>query len=113
MLHRKRCFSVADVASAEELAEKLVEHVWCLCTGFRFGGYLYLNDSLSPDGAQEFAIVRESDRVQVESITFGWCNHDQALRHIENITAGRYHENYGPVANPIEPSTSHRCPACA
>ncbi len=113
MLHRRRRFSVADVASAEELATTLTEHVWTLCTGFRFGGYLYLNDSLSPDGAQEYAVVRESDRIQVESITFGWCTHDRALRHIENIAAGLRHENYGRVANPIEPAASHRCPACA
>jgi len=113
MFHSRRRFSVADVTSAEELATKLTEHVWTLCTGFRFGGHLYLNDALSPDGAQEYAIVRESDRVQVESITFGWCTHDRALRHIENITAGRCHESYGLVANPIEPSISHRCPACA
>jgi hypothetical protein len=113
MFHCRRRFSVADVASAEELATKLTEQVWTLCTGFRFGGYLFLNDSLSPDGAQEYAVVRESDSVQVESITFGWCTRDRALRLIENIVAGRCHESYGCATNPIEPSASHRCPACA
>jgi hypothetical protein len=39
MLHRSRCFVVVDVYTAEALAEKLTEHTWCVCIGFRLGGY--------------------------------------------------------------------------
>lgn len=68
MLHRGRVHTVTEVASAEELAAMLVERSWTLCTGFRHAGLLFLNDSTGPDGAQEYAVVRNGR--QVESITF-------------------------------------------
>lgn len=60
MLHKNRRWCVTPVASAEELAEKLTEMTWCGCSGFRLGGYLWLNDATSPDGAQEFAVYAGS-----------------------------------------------------
>jgi hypothetical protein len=36
----------------------LTETSWFCCTGFELDGYRYLNDSTSPDGAQEFAVVK-------------------------------------------------------
>ena len=59
MFHNKRVWCVSPVASAEELARKLTETTWCCCTAFALGDYLWLNDSTSPDGAQEFAIYAE------------------------------------------------------
>jgi hypothetical protein len=58
MIHAKRRFTVIDIATAEELADKLTNYSWCGCNGFRFNGLLLLNDSFSGDGAQEYAIVR-------------------------------------------------------
>jgi hypothetical protein len=77
MFHRGRTHRVAEIETAAELAERLVEHTWTLCTGFRHGGLLWLNDSTGPDGAQEFAVVREGR--QIESITFSWCSRAEAL----------------------------------
>ena len=86
MLHSKRVWCVSEVAAAEELARKLTEPTWCCCTAFSVKGYpqyVWLNDSTSPDGAQEFAVCRaamdNSDLRQLESITFGWCDYEQAL----------------------------------
>ena len=45
MLHTSRIWTIADVQTEEELAEKLTEHTWCTCSGFRLGGYLFLNDA--------------------------------------------------------------------
>lgn len=80
MIHKTRRWKITDVVSVGELAEKLIHHSWCLCTGFRvvIGGsdgmprteLLALNDAFSEDGAQEFAILRNG--VQVESLTVGW-----------------------------------------
>jgi hypothetical protein len=67
MLHATRLFQVGPVATAEELAEKLVDHRWTLCTGFQFAGMLFLNDSGSEDSPQEYAVIR--DGRQIESIT--------------------------------------------
>ena len=56
MLHQKRIFGVGDIEGIEELAEKLTETTWTLCTGFRFQGLLFLNDSFTEDSAQEYAV---------------------------------------------------------
>lgn len=85
--HPNRAWGVADVETAEELAEKLTQHSWTLCSAFRLGGYLFLNDALSEDGAQEYCVVRESDGATVESITMSWCTEERALHHIRTILA--------------------------
>jgi hypothetical protein len=120
MLHRNRVWCVTPADSAESLASMLTETTWCSCAGFALGGYLFLNDSTGPDGAQEYAIVKRDGGhgrpVQIESITFGWCTEAQALEHIRAIVAGRYdrsdfsHE----VALTIETPEQHgRCSHCA
>jgi hypothetical protein len=72
MLHKNRVWQVKDLA-AEALAGELQRCTWCGCQGFRAGGVLWLNDSTSPDGGQEFAVVRESTGRQFESVTVNWC----------------------------------------
>lgn len=79
MWHKQRRFQITDVLTDDELAEKLREHTWTLCTGFRFGASLWLNDSFSEDSAQEYAVVREADGAQLETITVSWCT-AEALR---------------------------------
>jgi hypothetical protein len=39
MLHKRGYWSVTPVANPEELAIKLTEYAWTLCTGFSLGGY--------------------------------------------------------------------------
>jgi len=102
MYHETRRWSVQPVSSAEELADKLLNHSWCGCCGFEWDGFLWLNDSTSSDAAQEYAVVRKlvdrSDEYrQVESITVSWCNQQQLLEHIRQI----YH---GEQASPVESS---------
>src|SRR5947209_8470312 len=98
MMHGKRRWCVSTVASPEELAEKLTGHTWTLCTGFCVTGheqYLFLNDATHEDGAGEVAIVRgglAGHWVQIESITFSWCQQTKALEYIRGILAGDYDE---------------------
>jgi hypothetical protein len=108
------------VASAEELAEKLVNTTWCGCTGFELGDYLFLNDSTSPDGAQEYAVVKkdggQGKAVQIESITFSWCHEPMALAYIRDTVAGRYDRR--PFAREVQlvlesPEQHGRCLHCA
>ena len=61
MIHKNRCFGVGNVQTIEELAEKLTTATWTLCTGFRFQGLLFLNDSFTEESAQEYAVIREAD----------------------------------------------------
>ena len=70
--HTRR-WRITDVDNAEELATAIMEFATHhLCAGFRCQGILWLNDSSSPDTyiVQEWAVVREKDRLQCESISF-------------------------------------------
>lgn len=118
-MHQKRRWYVQPVSSAEDLAEKLTEHSWTLCTGFHLGGYLFLNDATSENGAQEYAVLKplsEGGHVQVESITFSWCTRDQALELIREVLAGKFDAEaaFGPVFPALDTPEAHgRCPLCA
>jgi hypothetical protein len=91
-MHARR-WCVGVVRDAEELAHRLIGRTWTLCTGFELDGYLFLNDSTSEDGAQEYAILKRpvdpgGPFVQVESIAFGWCSPAQALEYVRAAIAG-------------------------
>lgn len=94
MLHSKRIWSVTAVETPMDLAQKLTQFTWTGCQAMELQGYLFANDSTSPDGAQEYAILKphEDGRelVQIESITFSWCKEDRALELIEQICAGKF-----------------------
>lgn len=120
MMHKKRTWSVSQVASVDELADKLVNHTWTTCSGFYVAGhseYYFLNDSTSEDGAAEFAVVRTdggSTFKQVESITFSWCTVEKAREYILRALAGEFDAdgwNCGVLL--IDASPQHRCHACA
>lgn len=90
MMNDHRAFRVVDVDTARELAENLSTpgRTWCLCAAFRYKGLLFLNDAFSEDGAQEYAVVRESDNQQIESITFSWISIAEAQDSIEELETG-------------------------
>ncbi|MFO0849937.1 MAG: hypothetical protein U0871_15485 [Gemmataceae bacterium] len=117
-MHGRRTFCVYPVETADELAEKLTAHTWTLCTAFRLLDYLFLNDSTSEDGAQEYAVVRaptdDGPAVQVESITFGWCDRAKAADYIRRTLAGEIDADARPLTMRLEPPATHgRCGHCA
>jgi hypothetical protein len=120
MLHAKRVWSVSRVESAEDLARKLTTITWTCCTAFELGNYLWLNDATSPDGAQEFAVVKRvgphGRPLQVESVTFSWCDEATGLEHILRTLRGEDDDN--DFAHEVSPSlqtpAEHgRCCHCA
>lgn len=120
MFHADRVWCVAEATSAEELARQLTETTNCCCTAFALGNYLFLNDSTSPDGAQEYAVVKRLGRRgrldQIESITFSWCDVAGALRYIREALAGHYdrHDFRREVAPVLQTPEQHgRCAHCA
>jgi len=115
MLHTKRIWTIGNEQSEEELAVKLVDHTWCTCNGFRLKGYLFLNDTTCSDGAQEYAVIKESTGAQMESITFSWCSYYRALQLICEIVAGRYDDaRYWKMPHGrIDTNPNHCCTACA
>jgi hypothetical protein len=119
MLHENRAWRVIDVDSAESLALKLTDHIWCGCTAFRLGEYYWLNDATSPDGAQEYAVVKRTVShkfIQIESITFSWCDFERAQQFIDLTLQGDFDSSdwCRSVQPLIEPPEQHgRCQLCA
>lgn len=70
------------------LAKKLRVGSWTACTGFRCGKVLWLSDATGPEGAQEYAVVRESDLQQIESITVSWCRPERLLAYARRLYSG-------------------------
>jgi hypothetical protein len=67
MRHAHRGFHRVKVESVSQLGDDFKQSRWTLCTGFAFQGLVFLNESVSEDGAQEYAVVR-GER-QMESLT--------------------------------------------
>jgi hypothetical protein len=120
MFHHDRVWCVTAAASAEDLARKLTEITWTCCTAFELGGYLWLNDATSPDGGQEYSVLKRfgpgGRPLQVESITFSWCDHATALEYIQRTLRGEDDENS--FAREVEPHLQKpaehgRCHHCA
>ena len=109
MLHQNRMFGVIAVQSVGELVENLTEHTWTLCTGFSLEGLLFLNDSFSEDGAQEYAVVR--DGRQIESLTVSWMSRAEAWTDVDWLVRGGGGD-YGAVDIQMEPIEGHRCGLC-
>ena len=85
MFHNRRIWTLADIDSPCELAEKLTQQTLVLCQGFRWHGLLLLNDSLSEDGAQEYAVVDEATGFQLDSLTVSWMTPERLLVCLEEI----------------------------
>ncbi len=95
MLHDDRIWSIREIELAEELARMLTEATWSCCQAFSVRGYsqyVWVNDSTSSDRLQEYGVLKrdcpDGKIMQIESITFSWCNFDQALRFIQMTLAG-------------------------
>jgi hypothetical protein len=110
MMHSNWRFGVYEVASVGELVENFTQHTWTLCTAFSLENLLFLNDSLSEDGAQEYAVVR--DGRQIESITVSWMSRAEAHNTLDWLLRGGG-EDYGPVSPTLEAAEDHHCPLCA
>lgn len=110
MLHDNRKWNAAFQA-ADDLANVLAgelssplgkpnprHQTFALCTAFRCGDLVLVNDSISEDGAQEYAVLaprsklRQEDGddgyVQIDSWTVSWMN-PQRIRHLLGFEQGR------------------------
>jgi len=119
MMHKRRRWVIKKATTPKQLARDLTEQTWTLCTGFELEGYLFLNDSTSENGAQEYAVVLplpDGAYVQIESITFGWCSFERGLIHVKSIIAGAADQRefrHAVVPQLDTPEVHGRCPLCA
>jgi hypothetical protein len=99
----RRVYNLKTCTAKEMLEDLTHTKTWTLCTGWKVGDTLYLNDSTSEDGAQEYAVLRvrsEDGRLsaqQFESVTFGWMELDEIKDFIDqtwnaDIETGDYAE---------------------
>jgi len=120
MFHKNRVWCVTPVDSADDLARNLTETTWTCCTASELGGYLWLNDATSADGGQEYAVLRKTGPngrpLQVESITFSWCDYATALEYIQRTLRGEDDANdFAREVSPVlrAPAEHGRCCHCA
>ena len=100
MLHADRTWVLHEVESAAVLAEKLTSMTWCCCQAFTIAGYtqyVWVNDATSPDGIQEYGLVKlrqmKGYGTQLDSVTFGWLNERRALELIEQSVNGEFDQS--------------------
>lgn len=82
MPYHNRQWNVETINDAAAMAEKIVSHDYCGCVGFRCGRLLWLNDSSCGGNIQEWAVVRESDGRQCETISVGWIDKEDMVKEI-------------------------------
>lgn len=113
MLFPSRVHTLREVSDLED-SPSCSQHTWTLCSGFRFTAgdevLLFLNDSTGENGAQEYAVMAEDGR-QLETITFGWCDQDQATELIRRVLAGDI-EPMGTYPLRIDSNPNHVCHLC-
>lgn len=85
MLHARRAFQIHEFTDMREVARKLVETTWTLCSGFKCDGLILVNDSTSENGAQEYAVFHGEQ--QIESLTVSWMESaDQLYEILEKLS---------------------------
>ena len=102
MMHKSRTWCIFPIATKEDLAHKLAESTWCLCTAFEIGDYLFLNDATSEDGAAEYAVLKkpataEAPYMQIESITASWMSEAPARIHLPDARRRERRVGLGPA----------------
>lgn len=124
MVHDTRPFNIGSIATLPEAARELIRvRSWVLCQGFEVSvapdvSWLLLNDSLSEDGAQEYAIcLRTAEGIkQVDSYTVSWATEQELTEFLLKAEADRQAGTlaflYGQVA-PLRPHPSPSCSRCA
>lgn len=115
MKHPDRVFGVFRERHVHLLAEKIFCDQWCRCVGFKFGRYLFLNDSVSDDSLIEFAVLRSTDHgyVQIETITTFLIPHYEADLDQALFSAMESQENMGTYNDlKLEDISEHTCDLC-
>ena len=118
MMHESRNWQVTVFeGTPSEFAHELSRITWTPCQGFKFGNLLYLNDATSPDGAQEYGVIRLSDNQQIESLTVSWMTPAELLKAVKGLSKSDYSgwQPFGPndkLVNHLDYTANHTCDHC-
>ena len=109
MMYKQRPHKVCPIADLATLVDKLANHTWTTCSAFSWRSLTLLNDSTGPDGAQEYAVIR--DGKQIESLTVSWMKPAELAALLEQYDRGE-----GAAMNAAVTLVEHPagcCPRCA
>jgi len=117
MLHKSRVWGVSHCENQKELARKLIDGNWVLCTAFRSAkGTIWANDATSENAIQEYGVLRQNEEGQwrqVESITVDWCDLEKIKQYVEQADAGVFDEDgYCEVGAERFQEKGHSCHLC-
>lgn len=113
MVHKDRIFAITEVETLEKLAGMVTEYTWTLCSGFKCGNVILLNDSFSENGCQEYVLVLETPEglIEAESITVSWCSPERLVEIIEETIKNPFSRKpFDP--NRLDFTKQHRCYLC-
>lgn len=81
MLHENRIWGEPVEVTLDEFAAKTTRGTWTVCTAWKVGDYVFVNDATGGDGAQEYAVLlqEDGDWFQIESWTCSWMD-EQRIR---------------------------------
>jgi hypothetical protein len=80
MLHKSRVWGEPVETDLDTFAKQVTTRDWTVCTAWKVGDYVFVNDASSGDGAQEYAVLIEDEDgqwFQVESWTCSWMTPDR------------------------------------
>lgn len=118
MLHTERQFAVREVETLDELVVELATKDWCCCCAFRWGRWLFCNDSTGPDGAQEYGLfdMEMTPPRQVETFTIGWMKPERFRELVGALPEGlsaEVWESFDGGLPKLEPAEQHEpCQHC-
>jgi hypothetical protein len=115
MIHTDRAFGITEVSDVKTLANQLFHYTWTGCTGYQLGEYLFLNDSFSEDGKQEFAVLKidDGELIQIETITISCTKLTERLLELALTIAMDSHLNMGAYNElKLEDISEHQCDIC-
>lgn len=114
MIHINRVFGVMTIPDIKTLTRKMNHWRYNSCEGYQQGKHLFLNDSLSQTGAQEFAVFRVSDGkfIQIGTMTIPDRSFtDNYLKYLL-VEAKKSKTKLGTYALQIEDAAEHQCHLC-
>jgi len=120
MIHKDRVFNIKTCSADEMIADFQHTRSWTLCSGWRVGDTLYLNDAFSEDGAQEYAVIRvtpDSTTLQFDSVALGWMSANRIEAYIHetwncDLASAEWKDGW---RTPVQVNDRHSdsCPLCA
>lgn len=121
---RMSMYQIKKLDSVDELVDKLINYTHVGCAGFRFNDVLYINVSISENGAQEYEVIEIEKEtsgtytgVQFESITVSWMSPEKlkklALEYNSPTNRESYKKESWASACVVNKHTKEACYYCA